>query len=69
MPLGIHIWRHQGYNLNYLSRSLLDELQPNIKRLGSEDIYSFFPYMDYVKRLTPWAGPLLTSGLLFQQSW
>ena len=46
---------------------------PNIKALGlvvsDKKIFSHFPYISYVKHLTPGAEPFLAPGLLFEQTW
>ena len=65
MPLWIHSWWPQGHNLNNLSRGLLDKTTNQTSKGWAKKIFTVFPYMGYVKWLTPWAGPLLTPGLLF----
>ena len=65
MPLWIHSWQPQGHNLNNLSKGLLDKTTKQTSKGWAKKIFTVFPYMGYAKWLTPWAGPLLTPGLLF----
>ena len=65
MPLWIHSWWPQGHNLNNLSSGLLDKITNQTSKGLAKKIFTVFPNMGYVKRLTPWAGPFLKQGLLF----
>ena len=67
------IWS-QGHNLNKHGRSLLGgAIISNIKALclvvSGKKIFSCFPIQANVKHVTPWMGPFLASGALFEHTW
>ena len=65
---------HHGYNLNNLSRGLLDKAMYLKKDtlgpfVSDKKIFKVFPYMILCKTSDPRAGPFFSLGLQFEQSW
>ena len=64
----------QGYNLNNLGKSPLDEVTYQISKtwaiwFQSKRFLKVLPMLVYVKHVGPRAGPFVAQGLQLKQSW